>query len=156
MKQQIENSIYSIDIDGNVKNEKTNKLISKQINKKGYECFNLWINGKYKHFKTHRLLGLYFISNPENLPCLNHKDGNKLNNTLTNLEWCTLSYNTSHAYSLKLISRTKKFDIKTEIEIVELYKSGVFQKEIAKQFNTSQQLIYKIIKRNNRVGQNQK
>lgn len=57
---------------------------------------------KQKIHKIHRLLAEHFIPNPENKPCVNHKDGNKLNNSLDNLEWCTISENTRHAYANKL------------------------------------------------------
>ena len=55
-----------------------------------------------KIHKIHRLLAEHFIPNPYNKPCINHKDGNKLNNSLDNLEWVTISENTRHAYANKL------------------------------------------------------
>jgi hypothetical protein len=54
------------------------------------------INGKFE--LVHRIVATCFIPNPDNLPCVNHKDGNKLNNDIDNLEWCTHSENTKHAY----------------------------------------------------------
>jgi len=47
---------------------------------------------------VHRLIALHFIPNPENKPCINHKDLNRLNNNIDNLEWCTYSENSIHAY----------------------------------------------------------
>lgn len=154
MKKQIENSVFIIDEKGVVSNTITQKIISKRINQKGYECFNLFINGKCRNFKTHRLLGICFILNPNNYPCINHIDGNKLNNCLSNLEWCTLSYNTTHAYKLGLIKPNRKFSSDQEKDILSLINTGLSQRKVGELFNTSQQVIFNIIKRNKLVGQN--
>jgi hypothetical protein len=63
-----------------------------------YRVIRLSKDGISKHFLLHRLLALAFIPNPNNYPCVNHIDGNKLNNDLNNLEWCTYSYNSTHSY----------------------------------------------------------
>lgn len=55
-------------------------------------------NGKYKTFKVHRLIALTYIPNANNLPSINHKDENKLNNHIDNLEWCTIKYNNNRSY----------------------------------------------------------
>lgn len=70
----------------------------------GYRIVTLSTKGerKTKVFKCHRLVAEYFIPNPENKPCVNHIDGDKLNNDITNLEWVTYSENTVHAYSTGL------------------------------------------------------
>ena len=59
-------------------------------------------NGKMKTHKVHRLVATAFIDNPDNLPVVNHIDCNKLNNSVDNLEWCTISYNMQHAYDNNL------------------------------------------------------
>lgn len=68
-----------------------------------YTCINLYYLGKTHHFTLHRLLALHFINNPENKPQVNHIDGDKLNNKLSNLEWVTRSENSLHAIKLGLI-----------------------------------------------------
>lgn len=62
--------------------------------------FHVSLSGR--KYCIHRLLAETFIENPDNLKCVNHKDGNKLNNSLNNLEWCSHSYNNIHAFELGL------------------------------------------------------
>ena len=80
-------------------------------------------NRKQKIYKIHRLLAEHFIPNPENKPCVNHIDGNKLNNSLDNLEWATISENTKHSYANKLERNwwTKELGIVC-INLIENYK----------------------------------
>ena len=68
----------------------------------GYKMITLKKDKTQKCFSIHRLLAMHFIPNPNNLPQVNHKDGNKLNNELSNLEWCTMSYNIQHMYDTGL------------------------------------------------------
>ena len=75
---------------------------SNVINDNGYLTINLYKQGKAKCFKIHRLLGLIFIDNPSNYKCINHIDGKKTNNNLSNLEWCSHSQNNKHAFDTGL------------------------------------------------------
>lgn len=63
---------------------------------RGY--LNCWLSkdGKVKRMSVHRVVAMAFIPNPNNLPQVNHIDGNKLNNHISNLEWCTREYNDRH------------------------------------------------------------
>lgn len=68
----------------------------KQSTVNGYKVVALRRNGKYVQQRVHRLVASAFINNPENLPQVNHKDENKSNNCLGNLEWCTALYNNTY------------------------------------------------------------
>lgn len=63
----------------------------------GYIQYTLYINNEAKRYKAHRLVAMLFIPNPNNYPVVNHIDGNKQNNTIANLEWCTQYHNNKHA-----------------------------------------------------------
>ena len=71
-----------------------------------YVCFGLWRNGKCKQKGLHRIVAEAFIPNPENKPFVNHKDGNKRNNCVSNLEWVTAAENNDHAVRTGLNPRT--------------------------------------------------
>lgn len=97
MKKEILNyENYLIYDDGNVFNKNTNKMLSGSIGENGYKYYRLSKNGKKQMFYAHRLVAEAFIDNADNLPVVNHKDGNKLNNNIDNLEWVSYSDNTKH------------------------------------------------------------
>ncbi len=74
----------------------------------GYRHVNLYKDGKYKTLYVHRILAETFLPNPNNYKYINHLDGNKDNNLLDNLEWCTQQENIRHAFKINLIPCRKK------------------------------------------------
>ena len=88
---------YEINELGEIYSHKTNRLLSGSIFNTGYKMVRLTINGQKKGYAVHRLVAEAFISNPNNLPIVNHIDGNKLNNCVENLEWVSQSQNRIHA-----------------------------------------------------------
>lgn len=93
---------YTISINGEVVNTSTGLPKSSWLGANGYYHVDLYHEGKSTKVAIHRLLALHFLDNPENKRVVNHIDGNKQNNVLTNLEWATDSENTQHAYDTKL------------------------------------------------------
>lgn len=93
-----------------------NKLrkYSNQINNHGYARINLILHGEKRSVLVHRVIASAFLPNPQNLPQINHLDGDKTNNTPSNLEWCTARANIQHAYRAGLIKnsgRPKKIQL---------------------------------------------
>ncbi|HFK8175729.1 TPA: NUMOD3 domain-containing DNA-binding protein [Clostridium perfringens] len=82
------------------------KILKYNNTKNGYLEAVLCKNGKTKHITVHRLVAIHFIENINNLPIVNHIDGNKQNNKVDNLEWCTYSYNVKHAFRTGLAKIT--------------------------------------------------
>lgn len=78
------------------------KILKPQKNKNGYLFVNLYKNGNMKRKSIHRLVALAFIENIYNFPYINHKDKNKKNNKVNNLEWCTQSYNIIYSKGKKI------------------------------------------------------
>lgn len=71
------------------------------LEKSGYLRISTKINGKHVAFSPHRLVALAFLDNPHNYPCVNHKDENRQNNCVNNLEWCTPKYNANYGTKLQ-------------------------------------------------------
>lgn len=88
--------LYEVSDLGRVKNIKTGRILSSKNNGIGYLFVDLYKNGIHKGFYIHRLVAYVFIPNPQNLPQVNHRDENKSNNTVDNLEWCTRDYNMNY------------------------------------------------------------
>ena len=83
--------------------------VLKQFIRKRYLNVNLCHEYNRLCANVHRLVCEAFISNPNNLPVINHKDLNPLNNHVSNLEWCTVSYNTKHAWDNGRFDNSKLF-----------------------------------------------
>lgn len=109
MRKKIPNyEDYFIYDNGDVLNTKTNKMLKGSIGQHGYRYYRLSKNNVKKMFYAHRLVAENFLINDENLPVVNHKDGDKLNNNVNNLEWTTYSKNVEHAHSNKLIASVRE------------------------------------------------
>lgn len=92
--------LYLIYDDGKVWSIKRKQYLKQEMMNTGYFRVSLYKNGTIYHKFVHRLLAETFIPNPDNLPCVNHKDENKQNNTLSNLEWITQKDNTNYGTGL--------------------------------------------------------
>lgn len=79
------------------------KVLKQVINSHGYPCVTIkYLDGSQKVVPVHRLVAIAFIPNPDNKPQINHIDGDKTNNRVSNLEWCTAKENLKHAFATGL------------------------------------------------------
>ena len=123
--QQFDNK-YSVHCDGYIYSHYSNKILRSTDNGNGYLNVKLQLplsntDGikRYITLYVHRLVATAFIPNPDNLPQVNHIDGNKSNNSVSNLEWCTAKDNTAHAIATKLTTvKTAAVPISVLNEIV--------------------------------------
>lgn len=121
--------LYHFDEDLNIVNTKRNTIKTQQILNNGYYVVDLYKKGKRTTELVHRLVAETFINNPNNYRVVNHIDGNKLNNDVNNLEWCTPSYNAKHAYEvlgrkcwMKGLMGINNHNSKK----IDMYKDGIF------------------------------
>ena len=89
---------YIIHKNGNIESLMSHKILKPTVTKNGYQQVTLYdTNGNHKKFLVHRLVAQEHLPNPTNLPQVNHKDLDKKNNNVSNLEWCDAKYNLRHA-----------------------------------------------------------
>lgn len=145
---------YSITKNGDVYSHRKKSFMRWQNNGNGYAYVSLHINRRKKNFYIHRLVAQAFIKNTNNLPCVNHKDFNKLNNKASNLEWVSHKENTAHAYRAGVVKdppilRGNKHSRsvlkeKEVFKIKAMISNGIACTKIAKMFNVHSSTIYHI------------
>ena len=100
--------LYEVSNMGNVRNVRRNTLLKLSKNKYGYIRVFLYKNGISTGFQVHRLVAQAFLPNPDNLPQVNHKDEDKSNNRVDNLEWCSQLYNNIYGSRMERQVNTRK------------------------------------------------
>lgn len=145
---------YEVLKDGTVISKWMNKPLKGHVQPTGYKRVTLVIDGKPTHKYVHRLVAEKYLPNPENKKTVNHKDGNKQNNHVDNLEWCTYKENINHAYDVLNVTNSShnkgfdsihsKFNPKQIREMMELRRYGMTYLGIAKKFGCSKSTVYAI------------
>ena len=87
---------------------KKEKILTQTLLSIGYYIVTLCKNGESKKMFVHRLVAQAFLDNLNNFPCINHKDENKLNNNVNNLEWCSIKYNVNYGNCITKRANSKK------------------------------------------------
>lgn len=101
---------YFVSDQGNIYSTLSNRLL-RPVDRRGYKYVVLkGIDGKFNNYSVHRLVALAFLPNPNNLPEINHKDENKANNNLENLEWCTRKYNCNYGTGKERMAQGHDYD----------------------------------------------
>lgn len=115
---------YLVSNTGKIKGVKTGIIRTQNINHEGYYCVSISL-GCREHkmcIKVHRAVAETFLKNHYNYPTINHIDGNKANNCVNNLEWCSYQYNTLHAIKNNLLT----FDDKKK-RVISLKDGKIFE-----------------------------
>jgi len=144
---------YKISTDSEVVFIPKNRPVSISVHKHGHRVVRLWNNNKTKLCKIYRLKAIAFIPNPENKREVNHLDGDRMNEELSNLEWATPSENMKHAYNNGLSKGTfqkgskhifRKVSLEDIIQIREIRNGGSSLKEIGSKFNITPDHVCRI------------
>lgn len=140
-------NMYAVTEDGRVWSYKSNKFLKQTLLNRGYLQVELYNNGVGKKFLIHRLVAEAYLPNPDNLPQVNHKDENRQNNSVENLEWCTEKENDNYGNRNKNIARANA----TAVRCVELDRIFESISEAARELNLCTSNICRCLKKQSRT-----
>ena len=100
--------LYVVSNNGRVKNVRSGRVLRGIVNNLGYIMVGLSKSGKVKMVLVHRLVAKAFIENPDNFREVNHRDEDKANNIVDNLEWCDRKYNVNYGSRMDKVHKTKE------------------------------------------------
>ena len=136
-----QNNKFEISSIGRLRNKLTNKIYKPTVLTSGYYSVKISLGSRKikKHIIIHKAVAYTFIPNPNNYPEINHIDGNKLNNNINNLEWCSSHHNQQHKYDIGLydVSKIQGHYIKGSKEFGE--------RALSRKFNVARPTIRSII-----------
>lgn len=135
------------------RNKSGYKILKHWLEKDGYHTITLWKNRKPKQFRVHRLVAEAFIPNPSRLAQVNHIDGNKDNNAVSNLEWVSLEENIRHAYEIGIYKKgEERKESKLTNEQVKWIRENYIKgsrelgaRPLARKFGVTKTCIYYIV-----------
>lgn len=129
--------LYAITEDGNVWSYRRNKFLKHTLNNSGYYMIDLYKDKKRKKYLIHRLVCETYIPNPDNLPQVNHKDENKQNNCVSNLEWMSRIDNMNYGTGIERSAKKRS----KPVYCVELDKTFKSIRQAAKELGLSDRHI---------------
>lgn len=156
-------NLYEVSNLGNVKSLvrsksiKENKVMKPTAHCTGYQIIGLCLNKKQTLFRLHRIVALHFCEKKDGCDIVNHKNGIKNDNRASNLEWTTVSGNTSHSFRMGFqeVRRGEKsnFSVLSESDVLKIrekFKQGGYtKKQLGTLFNVSQTCIHHVVNRIN-------
>ena len=143
---------YQISNFGRIRNYRTKKVLKNYISPEGYICNSLRHSKEERTHtvRVHRLIAEAFIPNPNNYPIINHIDGNKQNNNIENLEWCTAQHNIQHSFDNGLQEPTNIILVGYDYVIAfAMYLNGFLYGEIVERLGNKvkDRAVYQALKR---------
>jgi hypothetical protein len=144
--------LYEANANGSVRRKGKIEELKGFVNKDGYVIICLSKDGKPYKLRRNRIIASTFLSNPNSYPCVNHKDENKTNDSVDNLEWCTFKYNINYGTGIKRSAEQKwkpvaRVDLEGNVTVYSSLKLA------SKENNTDlKQISQSIIRKHNHLG----